>query len=136
MLFKNREMFPLNPNEKILREILRIILLVIFSATIKGCFNQSNNIDENYILVPIVSTASELFCMFYIANAFTSGNLVRRWANDSAFASLFNFIQPKKNTTDEKTVKLTTKAFGIFAIAILIVTILWELNFYFGSKTV
>jgi len=136
MLFKNREMFPLNRNEKILREVLRIILFVIFSAIIKGCFNQSNNIDEDNILVPIVSTASELFCMFYIANAFTSGNLVRRWANDSVFASVFNFIQTKKNTTDEKALKLTTKAFGIFAMFLLGITILWELDFYFWTKAV
>ncbi len=136
MLFKNRDSFPLNKNEKTLREILRALLVIIFSIILKGILNDSNRIKQDFILVPLCASACEIFCILYIINAFTTGNLVRRWANDSVFASLFNFIQTKKNTTDEKTIKLTTKAFGVFAIIILIVTILWELNFYFGSKTV
>ena len=130
MLFKNREMFPLTPNEKILREILRSLILIIFSIILIGISNQNRGVNQDYILVPLVSTVAEIFCILYIINAFTTGNLVRRWANDSIRTSVFNFIQNKKNTSDEKTLELTTKAFGMFMIAVLGLAILSELNFY------
>ena len=131
MLFKNREMFPLTSNEKILREILRSLLIIIFSIILIGILNQNRGIDHDYILVPLVSTVAEIFCILYIINAFTAGNLVRRWANDLLLAEVFNFIQNKKQTSDEKTLELTTKAFGIKMIAVLAIVIFWEVNFYF-----
>ena len=131
MLFKNRNMFPLTSNEKILREILRSLGLIIFSIIFKGILNQNRGIDQDYILVPLVSTVAEIFCILYIINAFTTGNLVRRWANDSIRTSVFNFIKNKKQTSDEKTLELTTKAFGIKMIAVLAVVIFWEVDFYF-----
>ena len=131
MLFKNRDMFPLTSNEKILREILRSLILITFSIILIGISNQYRGINQDYILVPLVCTVAEMFCILYIINAFTAGNLVRRWANDSIRTSVFNFIQIKKQTSDEKTLELTTRAFGIFMIAVLGLAILTELNFYF-----
>ena len=131
MLFKNRDMFPLTSNEKILREILRSLLLIIFSVICIGILNQNIGIDKDYILVPLVSTVAEIFCILYIINAFTTGNLVRRWANDSIRTEVFNYIQNKKQTSDEKTLELTTKIFGLFMIAVLGLAILAELDFYF-----
>ncbi len=131
MLFKNREHFPLNKSEKIIRAILRALLLIIFLAIGKGCFNQSNTINEDIILVPIVSTARELFCLLYIINAFTTGNLVRRWANDEIRNWIYIFIQYKKQCSNKKATLITTKAFGLFAVLILCATITAELNFYF-----
>ena len=131
MLFKNREMFPLTSNEKILREILRSLLLIIFSIIFIGISNQNRGVNQDYILVPLICTVAEIFCILYISNAFTAGNLVRRWANDSILTSVFNFIQNKKQTSDEKTLELTTKAFGIKMIAVLSVVIFWEVDFYF-----
>jgi len=131
MLFNNREFFPLTKNEKILRTILRTILIIIFSIVIKGILNQNKGINQDYILVPVFTSATELFGILYIINAFTTGNLVRRWASDSILSAVFNFIQMKKNTSDEKTLELATKAFGIFMIAVIGITIVCELNFYF-----
>ena len=131
MLFKNREFFPLTSNEKILREILRSLGIIIFSVILKGMFNQHNSIDQDHILVPIVCTAIELYCILYVINAFTTGNLVRRWASDAVLTSVYNFIQTKKQTSDEKTLELTTKTFGIFMIALLAGIIFCEVDFYF-----
>lgn len=136
MIFKNRDFFPLNRREKVLREILRSLLIIIISTIIMGIINQNHKINQDYILVPIFATASEFFCIIYAYNAFTTGNLVRRWANDSVLISIYNFIQSKIHTTDKKTLKLTTYIFGIFTLIILSVAILFELNFYFWSKTV
>ena len=131
MIFNNRDMFTLTSNEKILREILRSLILITFSIILIGISNQYRGINQDYILVPLVCTVAEMFCILYIINAFTAGNLVRRWANDSIRTSVFNFIQIKKQTSDEKTLELTTRAFGIFMIAVLGLAILTELNFYF-----
>ena len=131
MLFKNREMFPLTSNEKILREILRSLLLIIFSIILIGILNQNRGVNQDYILVPLVYTVAEIFCILYIINAFTTGNLVRRWANDSIRTEIFNYIQNKKQTSNENTMDLTTKVFGKFMIIVLGLAILSELNYYF-----
>ena len=131
MIFKNRDMFPLTSNEKILREILRSLILIIFSIILIGISNQNRGINQDYILIALFSTVAEIFCILYIINAFTAGNLVRRWANDLILAEVFNFIQNKKQTSDEKTLELTTKAFGVQMIAVLVFVIFWEVDFYF-----
>ena len=131
MLFKNREMFPLTFNEKILRKVLRSLILIIFSIIFQGILNQNRGIDQDYILVGLFSSVAEIFCILYTINAFTTGNLVRRWANDAIRTEVFNFIQNKKQTSDEKTLELTTKTLGIFMIVILAGTILCEVDFYF-----
>lgn len=136
MIFKNREFYPLNNKEKIIREILRILLVIIFSIIIKGIYNESNRINEDHILVPICSTAGEVFFILYVINAFSSGNLVRRWVNDSVLTYIFNLIQTIRKTNDEMTMKLSTRLLGIFGFIILIIIILWELNFYFWAKSV
>ena len=131
MLFKNREMFPLTFNEKILRKVLRSLILIIFSIIFQGILNQNRGIDQDYILVGLFSSVAEIFCILYTINAFTTGNLVRRWANDAIRTEVFNFIQNKKQTSDEKTLELTTKAFGVQIIAVLVFVIFWEVDFYF-----
>ena len=131
MIFKNRDMFPLTSNEKILREILRSLILIIFSIILIGISNQNRGINQDYILIALFSTVAEIFCILYIINAFTAGNLVRRWANDLILAEVFNFFQNKKQTSDEKTLELTTKAFGVQMIAVLVFVIFWEVDFYF-----
>ena len=131
MIFKNRDIFPLTSNEKILREILRSLGVIIISIILIGISNQNRGVNQDYILVPLVYTVAEIFCILYIINAFTTGRLVRRWANDSIRIKVFNYIQNKKETSDEKTLELTTKVFGLFMIAVLGLEILTELNFYF-----
>lgn len=69
--------------------------------------------------------------MIYIFNAFTTGNLVRRWANDGILTFLFNLIKSKRSTSDEKTMELATKGFGIFGVIVFITVILLELYYYF-----
>lgn len=81
--------------------------------------------------MPVVSSAAELFWVLYIINAFTSGNLVRRWANDKIRNRIYIFIQYKKQCTNNKASLLTTWAFGIFAILILCATVTTELKYYF-----
>lgn len=132
MLFENRELFPLNRYEKILREIFRILLLIIFLAIAIGCFNHSNNIDNDKFLVPIVSTAGEIFCILYIINAFTSGNLVRRWANDNLLLSIYNFIQKRGNYSYKKSMALTTKTLGYSILIVLFIVVGFEINFYYS----
>ena len=90
MIFKNRDIFPLTSNEKILREILRSLGVIIISIILIGISNQNRGVNQDYILVPLVYTVAEIFCILYIINAFTTGNLVRRWANDSIRTSVFN----------------------------------------------
>lgn len=132
MLFENRELFPLNRYEKILREIFRILLIIIFLTIAIGCFDQSNNIDDNKILVPIVSTAGEIFCILYIINAFTSGNLVRRWANDNLLLSIYNFMQKRGNYSYKRSMALTTKTLGYSMIILLFIVISFQINFYYS----
>jgi hypothetical protein len=136
MIFKNREFYPLNSKEKITREILRALLLIIFYVILKGIFNENHQISQDDILVPICATAGEIFFVLYVANAFTSGNLVRRWVNDAVLVYIFNFIQTTWKMSDEKTMKLSTQVMGVFGLIILLIIILWELNFYYWGKAV
>ena len=132
MLFENRELFPLNRYEKILREIFRILLLIIFLAIAIGCFNHSNNIDDDKILVPMIFTAGEMFCLLYIINAFSSGNLVRRWANDNLLLSVYNIIQKRGHYSYKRTMALATKTLGYSVVVVLFIVIGFEINFYYS----
>ena len=134
MIFKNKEAHPLTLKEKKQREILRFLLIVIFSVVIKGMYNTNKGLNQDEILVPAFCTAAETFFIIYILNAFGKGNLVRRWANEAILISLFNFIQTKRKISDEKTMELAIKIFGLFGITVFIATIILELNYYFFSK--
>lgn len=134
MLFQNREFFTLTNNEKMLRDLLRVLLVLIFAVIAKGIFNQNSQVNQDAFLVPSMATLSQLFCGLYAYNAFSTGNLARRWVNAALFAALFNLIQTTRKTSDERTLVLTTRAFGVFIIGAMLLTILWELNFYFWEK--
>jgi len=127
-VFKNREAFPLTRNEKIVREILRFLLLIIACVIVKGMLNQNQNVNEDDLLVPICATAIQIFLVLYIFNAFTTGNLVRRWANDSIRIAVFNFIKENLKTDDAKATKFTTYFFGVFGFINLIAITWWEFN--------
>ena len=130
-----REKTGLNSKEKVLIEILRILLIFIAAILIKGMYNQSNHIDEDYFLVPAFCTLSEIFCLIYTFNAFTTGNLVRRWASTPIFTPLFHFIKSKNQLTDNKALNLTTKAFGIFTFIVFVIIIITEIIFYTSVST-
>lgn len=125
-----REMFELNSKEKTLQEILRGLLILIFSLIAKGMYNDYNRLDENYILVPAYLIFSEIFCIIYIVNAFTNGNLVRKWASTPIFNAIFFFIKRNSIMTDDKALKLTTKIFGVFILIIAILLFIAGIIFY------
>ena len=134
MFIQNREFFTLTNNEKMLRDLLRVLAMLIFAVIVKGIFNQNSEVNQDAFLVPSMATLSQLFCVLYAYNAFTTGNLARRWANAALFAVLFNGIQSLFKTDDERTLVLATRAFGVFIIGAMLLTVLWELNFYFWKK--
>ena len=121
----------LNSIEKREQEILRVLLVFIFSIGFKGMYNESNNIDQNYILIPIFITVSFLFCLIYGVNAFSTGNIVKNWVNYQIFDSLANFIKIRKKVSDDKAITLTTKAFGIFMLSIAAFLLVAGIIFYF-----
>ena len=131
MIIKNSDYYPLTKNEKVLREVLRVLLFIIVIVNLYGMYNQDKGINQDHFLVPVFCTAAEIFFMIYIFNAFTTGNLVRRWANDGILTFLFNLIKSKRSTSDEKTMELATKGFGIFGVIVFITVILLELYYYF-----
>lgn len=131
MIFQNRDFYPLSSKEKILKKILRVLLIIIFSVVFKGMYNQNKGIDQDGFLIPVFCTAAEIFFLIYIFNAFTTGNLVRRWANDTTLSSISNFIKTNRKTSDEKTMELATKAFGFFGILVFITVVILEINFYY-----
>jgi hypothetical protein len=79
-----QEKIKLKGKEKLLQDILRVVLFSDFAVILKGMYNQSKNIDQDNILVPSFLILSIFFCSIYGINAFTSGNLVNNWADVSA----------------------------------------------------
>jgi uncharacterized membrane protein len=105
----------LSRNEKRQQTILLIIFIGVILVIVKGILNQSNHIDQDHILFPIFLIQSCIFCIVYSVNAFTTGNLVRKWGSHA----LFNFISDqvknnKQSITDERAEKITAKIFGVF----------------------
>jgi len=125
----------LNSNEKKEQIILRSFLLFIAVIIFKGIYNQNCGIDQDYILWPLFLTVAGLFCLIYSINAFTTGNLVKRWASDYIFKFLFTLLKRNKLRTDDEASKLTTRLFGIFtliiSISLFVTEIIW---FYLNFK--
>ena len=125
-----REKNKLNSREKIEQDILRVLIVLICSITIKGMYNESNNIDQNYILVPNFLIVSFLFCLIYGINAFTTGNVVQNWVNTRVFDALFIFIKTKKVISDDKAITLTTKLFGVVILIFAVILIISGIIYY------
>lgn len=110
----------LNSNEKKEQVVLRSLLLLIVLIVFKGIYNQNCGIDQDYILWPLFLTVTGLFCLIYSINAFTTGNLVKRWASDYIFKFMFTLLKRNKLRSDEEASKITTQLFGSFTLLIFI----------------
>lgn len=124
----------LNRKEKTQREIIKILIFLIVVIVIKGIYNQSNGIDQDYILFPAFLGISSIFCFIYTFNAFKSGNIVKNWANTKIFTFLFNHFKKNKLISDDIANKKAIKIFGLFIFVLglisLIVGFFW---FYTGG---
>ncbi len=121
----------LNSIEKTEQEILRVLLVFIFSIGFKGMYNESNNINQNHTLIPLFIIVSFLFCIIYGLNAFATGNIVKNWVNDQIFNALVNFFKIRRAASDDKAITLTTKVFGIFMLCIAASLLIAGIIFYF-----
>ncbi len=63
--FKTGGFFTLTNNEKMLRNLLRLLLVLIIAVIAKGIFNQNSQVNQDGFLVPSMATLSQLFCGLY-----------------------------------------------------------------------
>jgi hypothetical protein len=120
-----QEKIKLKGNEKILQDILRVILFTDFAVILKGMYNQSKNIDQDYILGPSCLILSISVCSIYGINAFTSGNLVNNWANTDIFNYLYTFFTYKLGYSSLKAKNYTIRTFGSFILLIALGIIIY-----------
>lgn len=106
--------FKLNKIEEKMRKILLLIMITITLLVVKGIINDSNNVNQNYILAPIVLLLCIFFCVIYTINAFTSGNLVKNWSHPLVFKLIFEQIKNMKSIENKNATNITIKIFGIF----------------------
>jgi len=125
-----QEKIKLKGNEKILQDILRIILFTDFAVILKGMYNQRNNIDQDYILGPSFLILSILVCCIYGINAFTAGNLVNNWANTDIFNLLYAFFNNKLGYSRLKAKNYTIRIFGYFILLVTLGIIVFAFVYY------
>jgi hypothetical protein len=113
-----QEKIKLKGKEKLLQDILRVVLFSDFAVILKGMYNQSKNIDQDNILVPSFLILSIFFCSIYGINAFTSGNLVNNWASTNIFNHIYNFFTYKLGFSSSKAQNYTIRIFGSFTLLI------------------
>ena len=113
-----RKKSQLYSREIIWQDILRVLLLLIILIVLKGMYNESNNINQNNILVPNFLIIAFIFCIVYGVNAFTTGNVVKNWVNYQIFDIVFNFVKSRKMISDDKAMVVTTKIFGAFILGL------------------
>jgi len=105
-----------NQTEKIEANVLRITGISLILIIAKGIYNDATNIDENFLLMPSMMVCAGVFSIVYFTNAFTSGNLVRRWAMQDVFNRIFFVLKKSGKISEEKALIMTTKIFGIGAL--------------------
>ena len=104
---------------------MRIIIFSDISVILKGMYNQSNNIDQDYILIPIFLILSILFFSIYSINAFTSGNVVNNWANTNIFNYIYMYLAHNIGYSSVKARAYSIKAFGVFTFLIALGLIIY-----------
>lgn len=120
--------------ERIQEKIFVGLFISIFFVIVKGIINQSNNIDQDYILYPTFLVTSTIFCIMYSANAFMTGNLVRKWGNHILFNAIVEKVKMTYCVSEDKASKIATRVFGIFILilALICVASAWQ-SFHTGK---
>lgn len=132
----DREEYKLNSKEQVKQTILRILLFMSFVVVAKGIYNENKNINQDFLLWPIFSISSGFFCLIYSINAFTTGNLVRRWVNDTIFNYFIFSIQKRKLMTEKKAIDLATKILGIIILFISVSLFISAIIYYISPFSV
>ena len=118
-----KNIFQLTPIEKITQKTLLILLLILAVVIIMGVYNQDNENDQNFILVPCMYVIGLLFLIIYTINGFTSGNIVRNWIignklTGPVFHSILTIIKSRNKMTPDNAIILTTKIFATFSMCL------------------
>jgi len=120
----------LNSREKKDQTVLRILLILIAIVIAKGIYNDSHHINQDYILMPLVLNLSALFCIIYSINAFTTGNIVYKWAATSIFSYIFLQVKRRTTKTDDEAIKFTIRLFGFFVLFLAAIAFIKEVVFF------
>lgn len=113
----------LTHSEKIQEKLILISAFTIILIFIKEIIFEGNNNDKQakFFLLSVLLMGSVL-CLIYTFNAFTTGNIVKKWSNHYLFDSINLKFKKKFRISDKKSTELTIKLFGTFT---LILSIYW-----------
>jgi len=113
----------LSNSEKIQEKLILMSTLSIIILVIGDVIFEFNNNDKpaKFFLLSVLFMAS-ILCFTYTFNAFTTGNIVKKWSNHSLFDTIGIKLKNQFRISDQKSTALSIKLFGTFT---LILSITW-----------
>ena len=113
-----RQYFELDRKEKQQEYLLLTFAILSFLIIAKGVYNQYHNIDQDYILIPLITAIYGSYFLIYGINGFTKGNLIRKWTPFFVF-NIVNFIIERTGFKRKDRSKIfTTKLLAILGLMI------------------
>jgi hypothetical protein len=112
---------------------LKLQLFLILSSLLSfvvigfGVYFQNNNIDKDYLLVPILLSFWFVFFGIFVYNGTKNGNLIKKWTPFYIYNSIL-WLVTKINSDKEKTEKITKKIIALFALVFFLIIFLGFMN--------
>ncbi len=112
---------------------LKLQLFLILSSLLSfvvigfGVYFQNNNIDKDYLLVPILLSFWFVFFGIFVYNGTKNGNLIKKWTPFYIYNSIL-WLVTKINSDKENTEKITKKIIALFALVFFLIIFLGFIN--------
>lgn len=124
----------LTKTEKKLELFLIFIGLLSFIVIGFGIYFQNNNIDKDYLLVPILFAIYIVFFGMYAYNGLTDANLIKKWT--PTMYLLILWIVKKINTNEQKVEKITIITISLISILFCLILIVFEIKFKYDNQLI
>lgn len=113
-----QQYFSLDAKEKKQEWLLLVSAVVSFMIIGKGVYNQYHHIDQNNILIPLLTVMYTCFFFVYGFNAFTTGNLTPKWTPFFIYQVTCVLIKKIGSTTQDRAKIIAIKILGTIALII------------------
>lgn len=124
-----RKTFRLSINERRLEWLLLILTVFSFIIIGKGVYNQDHNIDQDFLLLSLLSTTYFIIFMILGMNGLKKGNLLPKWTPFFMFQLIAKIIMKTTNVSEIKAEVITQKILGIFNVLFGILLIVMTLTY-------
>jgi hypothetical protein len=122
----------LTKTEKKLELFLNFFCLLSLIVIGFGMYFQNNNIDKDYLLVPILFAIYIVSLGMYAYNGLTDANLIKKWT--PTFYLLILWIVKKINTNEQKAEKSAIMIISLISILFCLILIVFEIKLQYDNQ--